>query len=257
MNGVVFFVCSTSWNLSVFSRSHFQEKYWAWDKLLPWGSMLQMSRWIRSWIQVLLQGSTWQQVQGRDQNQQRILKRGNKTIRVKGAAGSSCKVTCVNVWEAPGNKCKVLKTILNGRVCISTVCKSQIIITLTKSSSFDRKSVPRSHVLDREDQCIDLGLFMSTTMNLGPSYDENLGGCVQGHQLRRAQDVVRQYSKIDLGTIIRSSECIYDDTEFHPWMRSTLCHHQVTKWQRQRCMSTQIQFCVWKRYMITWSFRSE
>ena len=53
------------------------------------------------------------------------------------------------------------------------------------------------------------GLFMSTTMKAsvhrGPSYNEKFG-CVQEPQFRRAQDVVRHHSEIDLGTCIRDAE---------------------------------------------------
>ena len=107
---------------------------------------------IRGWIQILFMGAPENRCRAEIKTQQQMLKSGSKTIRVK---------------EAAGNRCKVLKTILKGRGCISTTCKSQVIYTLTKSSrTFDRNYV--------------LGLMT-------------------------------------LGTVIRHSECIYDDMEFHPF----------------------------------------
>ena len=38
-------------------------------------------------------------------------------------------------------------------------------------------------------------------------------GCVQEHQRQGAQDVVRHYAKVDLGTCVRDSECIHDSVD--------------------------------------------
>ena len=55
--------------------------------------------------------------------------------------GNMCRV-CVSVQGALGHRCKVLKIILKGQDCISTLCKSLIICALIKSSrTFDRTYV--------------------------------------------------------------------------------------------------------------------
>ena len=50
---------------------------------------------------------------------------------------------------------------------------------------------------------------MKAAVHLGKNDTENLN-CLQEHQLRRAQDVVRHHAEVDLGPETRDSECAHD-----------------------------------------------
>ena len=79
---------------------------------------------------------------------------------------------------------------------------------LDRSESFWRWSNDGS-----KNQCIDLGIIYVNN-------DETISSpwaklqqefvCVQENHFRRAQDVVRHYTKVDLGTWIRDYECSHD-----------------------------------------------
>ena len=76
-----------------------------------------------------------------------------------------------------------------------------------------------SDVLDEKTNVLIWRLFLSTTMiapvHLGPSYCDNLVAC-RNTDSKELKDVVQHYAKIDPGTILGVSECIYDDMAFHP-----------------------------------------
>ena len=69
-----------------------------------------------------------------------------------------------------------------------------------------------------EDQSIDPGTVSANNDESISSSWAQLQwkfGCVQEHQLQGVQDVVRHYAKVDLGTCVRDSECLYDSVAFH------------------------------------------
>ena len=86
------------------------------------------------------------------------------------------------------------------------------------SRTLDRNRVLVLEELEEKTNVLIWGLFTSTTMkaslHLGPSYDENLAAYrnTSFDELNKLFDITQ---KVDLGTIIRNSECGYDDMECH------------------------------------------
>ena len=94
---------------------------------------------------------------------------------------------------------------------------------------------------------------MKSSIHLGLQIQRELG-CIQEYQLRGAQDVVRKNAETDRGTIIRDSDCMYDDVYFLSLGWNLLCVMiKSSSGRKQGYMSTQIQSCVWG----AWSFWSD
>ena len=123
---------------------------------------------------------------------------------------------CVSVQGGPGNRCKVLKIILKGQGCISTICKSLIICLL---KVFEKPSTEIVSLLscefDEKTNVLIWRMFMSTTKSWA-ELQWQFGG-VQKRRLRCAQ-LERNHAEVDLESESRDSESLLIESTFlHGW----------------------------------------
>ena len=135
------------------------------------------------------------------------------------------------------------RTDFQGLSWTTTVRKSPPIKVLRKSSLV----CDNDQTLDQQVDAPTRRKFLSTTMKeavpFGPSYNEH---CVNGTPFRRAQDVVRHYEKIDLGSgFFQDSGCIRDRVACQPL--DEIYFVSRSSGRRQRYTSIPIQFIVWER----------
>ena len=145
--------------------------------------------------------------------QQRVLKRG-----VKKASGNSSRVMCVSSGSRWKQRDCVENQLERTRLDFHNMQISDCRYVEKVLEKLRQKLRLSSCTLDAKTNVLISGLFMSTTMKSSVHLWTPLPrerGCLQEHQVRGAQDVVRHCAKIDRETIIRDSECIYDDMEFH------------------------------------------
>ena len=166
------------------------------------------------------------------------------------------KATCLKVQGFAGNCNEILKSNYR-RPCRTTIaCKSQIMGTLRNVFTKLRHTLKRSE----NDEMFDLttnvfiwALFMSATMksatHRGREYQQNLIACRSTNF-----EVENSFEILNFSTMM------YD---FSPWMIMTRCvMAKQSDGRKQRYMSTQIQSCVWERYIIpqkrmkSWNARS-
>ena len=95
------------------------------------------------------------------------------------------------------------------------------------------------------------GFIMLTTMkasvHIGPNYNENLVACRNTNfkELRTLFDITQRLILEHAFEILNVATILW---RFTPWMRSTLCHDQVTRWAKAKVhvYSDSIRSCVGK-----------
>ena len=169
----------------------------------------------------------------RSKTQQRVLKRGVKTILVKEAAGTTSEVMCVTFEEAAGSTSVVLKINFEiSRLDNHNVQISDCRYVDKVFENLRQKLHLRFCILDAKTNVLMWGLLMSTTMessvHLGLQHQENL----LAHKNTNFEKLKTLFD-ITLNLIVEQSFDVLNVSSmihtFSTWMRSTQCHDQVIK----------------------------
>ena len=169
----------------------------------------------------------------KSKTQQRVLKRGMKTFRVKEVSGNCNEVMCLADQEVAGNCNEVLKINLT-----TTMCKSHTLDTLRKSSrTCDKNWVSVLTLSTRRPTC-RFGAYLCRQRWIHQFIlDFNIKRIWVANRNTNFEELKMLFD-ITLRLIVEESfELLNVSTTENTcslWIRSTLCHDQAIKWAKAK-----------------------